>query len=84
MNFLINLKKPSGYFALIAEIKLKSPSEGFLGNESQVVEINEFRKNEQFKQLEVRDNLAKSFSCSLNSTRVLGSTLISLCFARIL
>ena len=25
--------------------------------------LNEFRKNEQFKQLEVRDNLAKSFSC---------------------
>lgn len=40
-----------------SDIKIEHEVETLLGI------LQEFRKNEQFKQLEVRDNLAKSFSC---------------------
>src|SRR3989338_3640427 len=39
MNFLTKISKPAGSFALIAEIKLKSPTEGDLGTSSDVAEI---------------------------------------------
>jgi DNA mismatch repair protein MutL len=40
-----------------SDIKIEHEVETLLGI------LDEFRKNEQFKQLEVRDNLAKSYSC---------------------